>query len=80
MTHRFEVGQTFRSALGLDEEVEIEDLVYRGIEEWDSVAHMVLVAELEDRFDVMLSTDDVLDMSSFSKALEILSRHGIIIE
>jgi acyl carrier protein len=41
---------------------------------------MVLVAELEDRFDVMLSTDDVLDMSSFSKALEILSRHGIIIE
>ena len=37
---------------------------------------MALVAELEDRFDVMLETDDVLAMSSFTVASEILQRHG----
>ena len=52
-------------------------LAHRSIDEWDSVAHMQLVGEIEDAFDIMLETQDVLDMSSFGKATEIFGKYGI---
>lgn len=68
---------TFREALSLDNGTDVESLEYNKIQNWDSIAHMTLVAALEEAFDIMLETDDVLDMSSFSKAIEILSKHDV---
>lgn len=67
----------FRAALSLSDDYDVDSLEYRGIEKWDSLAHMSLVAEIEDAFDVMIDTDDVIDMSSFAKAREILSKKGV---
>lgn len=67
----------FAEALGIEETVVTDDLSYNSIPEWDSVAHMALVAEIDDQFDIMLDTDDVLDMSSFAKAKEILKKYDI---
>ena len=39
---------------------------------------MILIAELEDVFDVEIDTDDVIEMSSVLKAKEILNQHGIV--
>ena len=70
--------QAFIEALGLDAAVtNWDNLAYRGIPEWDSVAHMQLVGEIEDAFDIMLETDDVIDMSSYTKAKEILGKYGV---
>lgn len=41
---------------------------------------MVLVAELENIFDVMLDTDDIIDMSSFEKAKEILTKYHVVFD
>jgi hypothetical protein len=38
---------------------------------------MMLVGEIESAFDVMLDTQDVIGMSSYSLAREILKRHGV---
>lgn len=67
----------FRTALDLPEDFTVDSLEYRGIEKWDSLAHMALVATLEDEFDVMIDTDAVIDMSSFAKAREILEKYGV---
>jgi len=53
-----------------------DDLQYGNVG-WDSVGHMALVAAIERAFDVMMETDDVIGLSSFAKAKEILSKHGI---
>lgn len=53
---------------------------YRETAGWDSVGHMQLIAEIEDTFDVMLETDDVIGLSSFSIAVEILERYGVSFE
>jgi acyl carrier protein len=45
--------------------------------EWDSVGHMALVAELEDRFGISLETDEIVGMSSYAKTVETLRTHGI---
>jgi acyl carrier protein len=54
-----------------------DELAYKTIPEWDSLGHMALVAELELVFDIMLDTDDILDLSSVAKAKEILSKYHV---
>lgn len=54
-----------------------EGLQYQGVELWDSVGHMTLVAGIEDAFDIMLETDDIVDLSSFEKGKEILAKYDV---
>ena len=72
-----QLKKAFSESLGIDGSVVYENLAYGSTQGWDSVAHMGLVAEIENTFDVMLATDDVIDLSSFSKAKEILGKYGI---
>ncbi|WP_106849012.1 acyl carrier protein [Blastococcus sp. Marseille-P5729] len=78
MSNEAKLKAAFSEALDVDEErLDWASLKYRGIEQWDSVAHMRLVGEIEDAFDVMLETEDVIDMSSFEKSKEILTKNGV---
>lgn len=54
-------------------------LEYQGISEWDSVGHMSLMAVLEDEFDIMMDTDDIIDFNSFEKGIEILRKYEVAI-
>ena len=69
--------QVFAEVLEIPVDQVTDDLVYNGIERWDSIGHMSLIAAIDDAFDTMLDTDEVLDLSSFKKAKEILMRHGV---
>ncbi len=80
MTNREKYVRAFVQALELAEEQVKEGLSYQGVDNWDSVGHMGLVAELEESFDIMLDTDDIIDFSSFEKGIEILKKYGIEIE
>ena len=57
----------------------VEELVFEGIPEWDSVGHMNLVASLEEAFDIMMETEDIIDLNSFAKGIEILKKYGVTI-
>ena len=69
--------ECFGRSLGITQERVTDDLAYNSLKEWDSVAHMALVVELEGEFDVMFDTDDILAMSTVAKAREILARYGV---
>lgn len=56
---------------------EAEKLEYQGISAWDSVGHMGLVSEIEETFDIMMDTDDIIDFSSFEKGKEILRKYQV---
>ncbi|MCX4473438.1 hypothetical protein C5N14_19170 [Micromonospora sp. MW-13] len=73
------LGVVFRTALELPDGVQVNSLEYRGVEQWDSLAHMSLVAAIEDEFGVMLDTDEVIDLSSFERARQILEKHGVVL-
>lgn len=53
---------------------ELNGLKYQGVELWDSVGHMNLIANLEDTFDIMMETDDIIDLSSYERGKEILTK------
>ena len=77
MSNADKLKQAFVEALQVNSSVITDSLAYEGIREWDSVAHMQLVAALEEAFDIILDTDDIIDMSSVAKAKEILARYGV---
>lgn len=70
------VAQAFSTVLGIPAADIHDDLRYATIPQWDSVAHMSVIAALEDEFGVMIDMDDVIDMSSVAKAREILRKYG----
>lgn len=55
-------------------EEKLTGLKYQDIEAWDSVGHMSLVSALEDAFDIMMDTDDIIDLNSYEKGREILAK------
>ncbi len=66
----------FRSSLDLSPDEPVDELSYP-TDRWDSLAHMSLVATIEDEFSVMLDTDDVINLSSFTEAVRILDKYGV---
>ncbi len=71
------IRDAFINALDLPSGSDVEALEIGKNAEWDSVGHMALVAELEDRFGISLEIDDIVGMSSYEKTVETLRTHGI---
>lgn len=69
--------QAFARGLNMPEDEVNESLEYASTAGWDSVAHMSLIASLDSTFAITLDTDDVIEMSSYVKAREILAQYGI---
>lgn len=69
--------ESFAEALNIDVNTVNVGLKYQAIPEWDSISHMMLISQIEEDFDISIDTDDVIDLSSFEKAIEILSKYGV---
>ncbi len=74
MTNVEKYNQAFVESLEISVE-ELEGLQYQGVTAWDSVGHMGLIAAIEDAFDIMMDTDDIIDLSSYEKGKEILTQN-----
>ena len=77
MSQQDKVRELFATTLGIPMGEVTDDLSYNGRAEWDSISHMMLIAALDKEFDIMLDTEDVLDLSSVSKAFEILKKNDV---
>ncbi|MEY8430301.1 acyl carrier protein [Lachnospiraceae bacterium 48-42] len=71
MNNTEKYNQAFIETLEISQE-QLEGLKYQDIEAWDSVGHMSLIAAIEEAFDIMMDTDDIIDLSSYEKGKEIL--------
>lgn len=76
MNNQEKLVQAFAIALAIPAALVVDTLTYGSVPQWDSIAHMALVTELEVVFDVMLDTDEILAMSSVAIAREILTKQG----
>jgi acyl carrier protein len=65
----------FTESLGVKSEEVTDELKYAEIPQWDSVAHMALIAAIEEGFDILIDAEDVIDMSSFAKAKAIVAKY-----
>lgn len=74
MTNLEKYNNAFIESLEITED-NLVGLEYQQIPAWDSVGHMGLIASIEDAFDIMMDTDDIIDLSSYEKGKEILSNN-----
>ena len=79
MTNLERYNEAFTTTFEITED-RLEGLKYQDIEAWDSVGHMNLIAALEETFDIMMDTDDIIDLSSSEKGKEILAKDDYGIE
>ena len=47
------------------------------VEEWDSVHQLSLVAQFEEAFDIMFDPEDIMDLTSYVKGKEFLSKYDV---
>ncbi|MCL2633262.1 MAG: acyl carrier protein [Oscillospiraceae bacterium] len=76
MTNLQKYENAFIETLGIEQN-QTTNLEYQAIPEWDSIGHMSLITALEDVFDIMMDTDDIIDFSSFEKGKELLKKYDV---
>ena len=69
----------FIKSLSIDSNKFNENIKYNEIPEWDSIGHMTLISALEEEYKISLETDDIVDLSSFKKGIELLKKYNVII-
>ena len=57
-----------------------EEFTFKSVKQWDSVAHLTLISELEDAFDIMFDAEDILHFESYLNGIKILKKYGVEIE
>ncbi len=67
----------FVETLGVPAAEVTDSRAYNSIKQWDSVGHMALVAALENEFNIMLDTDEIIALSSVAAARRILGQKGV---
>jgi acyl carrier protein len=68
------LDRAIRDSLVLPESTDVHSIAWGQTAEWDSVAHMQLVAALEATFGIMIDTDDVIAMSDYSEIRRIMTQ------
>ena len=70
----------FVEAFELSDKSSLKNLEYQSIDEWDSIGHMALMAELETSFGITIKTEDLIEFESYKQGVEILKRYDIVVE
>lgn len=56
---------------------EVENATMEGIDKWDSIGQMSLIAIIEDAFGIEFEPEEVMRFTSFAAGVDILKSHGI---
>ncbi len=77
MTNLEKYAQIFCDVLSVPADALGESFTFRDVPQWDSVAHLTLISELEEAFDVMFDSEDILHYGSYENGKKILARYGV---
>jgi acyl carrier protein len=55
----------------------LPSLSYQSVSVWDSIGHMGLIAAMEETFDLILDTEDIIEFTSYNKGKHILTKYNV---
>lgn len=73
-----EYNRVFCETFGVSESALNEAFTFQDVQDWDSVAHLSLISNLEDTFDIMFDAEDILHYGSYLNGIEILKKYGVV--
>ena len=71
MTNLEKYNNIFKKMFHVQDD-ELESLAYRESAEWNSMAQIALVAEIEEQFDLDFDTEDIFQLKSYVIGKEML--------
>jgi acyl carrier protein len=77
MTAQDRLASVFEKTFGYDPKNFSVQLAPEDVPNWDSIGHMNLVAGLEQEFNLQFEVDEIMEMSSPQKILDILKARGL---
>lgn len=77
MSNKEKYNQIFKHVFTVEENALNEEFSILNVDKWDSVAHMSLISELEEAFDIMFDTDDIINFTSYMCGMDMLKKYGI---
>ncbi len=72
MTNLEKYNDIFKKMFNVPDD-ELETLAYKETDEWNSMAQIGLVAEIEEKFDLDFDTDDIFQLKSYAIGKEMLA-------
>lgn len=72
MTNIEKYNEIFKKMFHVTDD-KLESLAYRETAEWNSMAQIALVSEIEEKFDLDFDTDDIFQLKSYVVGKELLS-------
>lgn len=72
-------NKIFIECFSVTEDLLNDNFTYQCVPSWDSVGHMGLIASLEDFFQIMMETEDIIEFGSYTIGIEKLKKYGISI-
>lgn len=70
-------NNVFKNLFNVSDEDLNDKFRFGEAEGWDSFAHMELVAQLEDEFEIMLEAEDIMHFGNYENGKKILAKYGI---
>lgn len=67
------VNEVIRDVLDNEDLVITEETEALDVDGWDSLAHITIVATIEDEFDIKFAMDDVINMKNISQMIDKIS-------
>ena len=61
----------------IDESKISDEMSRKSVKEWDSMAHLMLVSEIESAFKVTMNDDDIMEIQTVSDIKKTLKKLGI---
>jgi acyl carrier protein len=61
----------------IDESKISDDMSRKTVKEWDSMAHLMLISEIESAFEVTIDDDDIMEIQTVADIKKTLQKLGI---
>ncbi len=69
--------ECFIKVLDVNKEDLNENFNFNNTDNWDSLAHLNLIGELEDSFGIMFEPDDIIHFGGYENGKNILKKYGV---
>jgi len=77
MTNKEKYDKVFIECFSVTPDVLNENFVYQCVPAWDSVGHMGMISAIEEAFDIMMETEDIIEFGSYTIGIEKLGKYGV---
>lgn len=74
MTIRDELTTSFRRIFDSETIVLRDQMTAADVPGWDSLAHITLIMDIEEAFDLRFTVDDIADLKNVGEMIEMLQR------